>query len=67
VDDAHVVGSAAVFLKDIRLESNPGNARALVTAGADAVAVISDVFAHDDLRQVTDAAAAIAACFETRT
>jgi thiamine-phosphate pyrophosphorylase len=43
-----------------------GNARALVSAGADAVAVISDVFAHDDLGLVTRAAAAIAACFEPR-
>ncbi len=40
------------------------NARALVEAGADAVAVITDVFAHDDLPAVTRAAAALAACFE---
>ncbi|MCC7217767.1 MAG: thiamine phosphate synthase [Burkholderiales bacterium] len=40
------------------------NARALVEAGADAVAVITDVFAHDDPADVTRAAAAIAACFE---
>jgi thiamine-phosphate pyrophosphorylase len=39
------------------------NARTLVEAGADAVAVISDVFAHDDPAAVTRAAAAIAACF----
>ena len=40
-----------------------GNARALVEAGADAVAVITDVFAHADLPGVTRAAAALAACF----
>jgi thiamine-phosphate pyrophosphorylase len=39
------------------------NAPALVDAGVDAVAVISDVFAHDDLADVTRAAARIAACF----
>jgi thiamine-phosphate pyrophosphorylase len=39
------------------------NGRALVEAGADALAVISAVFDHDDLREVTRAAAAIAACF----
>jgi thiamine-phosphate pyrophosphorylase len=39
------------------------NARELVNAGVDAVAVISDVFDHDDLDAVTRAAAAIAACF----
>ncbi len=43
------------------------NARSLVDAGADAVAVITDVFAHDDLSDVTRAAAAIAACFESTT
>ena len=41
-----------------------GNARLLVEAGADAVAVITDVFAHDDPAAVTRAAAAIAACFD---
>lgn len=41
------------------------NARALVEAGADAVAVISDVFGHPDPADVTRAAAALAACFET--
>ena len=41
-----------------------GNGRALVEAGADALAVISDVFAHDDVAEITRAAAAIAACFE---
>ena len=39
------------------------NGRALVEAGADALAVITYVFAHDDLAQITRAAAAIAACF----
>jgi thiamine-phosphate pyrophosphorylase len=43
------------------------NARALADAGADAVAVISAVFAHDDAAAVTRAATAIAACFETST
>lgn len=43
------------------------NARTLVEAGADAVAVISDVFAHDDVGAVTRAAAAIAACFAPHT
>ena len=40
------------------------NGRALVEAGADALAVISDVFNHDDVAQVTRAAAAIVACFD---
>lgn len=40
------------------------NAPLLVAAGVDAVAVISDVFAHDEPAAVTRAAAAIAACFE---
>jgi len=44
-----------------------GNARALVEAGADAVAVISGVFAHDDPAAVARAAAAITACFVSRT
>jgi thiamine-phosphate pyrophosphorylase len=44
-----------------------GNARALVDAGAHAVAVIRDVFAHDDAAAVTLAAAALAACFPSRT
>jgi thiamine-phosphate pyrophosphorylase len=39
------------------------NASMLVTAGVDAVAVISDVFAHDDPAAITRAAAAIVACF----
>jgi thiamine-phosphate pyrophosphorylase len=39
------------------------NARALVEAGAGAVAVISDVFAHDEPAEIMRAAAAIAACF----
>jgi thiamine-phosphate pyrophosphorylase len=41
------------------------NAPLLVDAGIDAVAVISDVFAHDDLADITRAAARIAACFES--
>ena len=40
------------------------NAPVLVDAGIDAVAVISDVFAHDDLEDITRAAARIASCFE---
>ena len=40
------------------------NARALVMAGADALAVISAVFDHDKLADVTRAAAAIVACFD---
>jgi thiamine-phosphate pyrophosphorylase len=40
------------------------NARGLIDAGADVVAVITDVFAHDSLADVTRAAAAIAACFD---
>jgi len=40
------------------------NAPVLVKAGVDAVAVISDVFARDDLAAIKRAAAAIAACFE---
>ncbi len=39
------------------------NAPLLVEAGIDAVAVISDVFAHDDPADVTRAATRIAACF----
>ena len=40
------------------------NGRALVESGADALAVITDVFDHDDLAEVTRAAAAIVACFD---
>ncbi|MEP6679364.1 MAG: thiamine phosphate synthase, partial [Betaproteobacteria bacterium] len=40
-----------------------GNAQALVDAGADAVAVIRDVFDHPDIAEVTRAARALAACF----
>jgi thiamine-phosphate pyrophosphorylase len=43
------------------------NGRALVESGADALAVISDVFDHDDCALVTRAAAAIAACFDSET
>jgi thiamine-phosphate pyrophosphorylase len=42
------------------------NGRVLVAAGADALAVISDVFDHDEPAQVTRAAAAIVACFDTK-
>jgi thiamine-phosphate pyrophosphorylase len=42
------------------------NGRALVEAGADALAVISAVFDHDDTAKVTRAAAAIVACFDTK-
>jgi thiamine-phosphate pyrophosphorylase len=42
------------------------NAPTLIDAGADAVAVISDVFAHDDAHAIRAAAAAIAACFAPR-
>ncbi len=44
-----------------------GNASALIDAGASAVAVISDVFAHDDPAAVTRAASAIAALFARST
>jgi len=39
------------------------NARSLVEAGADALAVVSDVFGHDDPAAITRAAAAIASLF----
>jgi thiamine-phosphate pyrophosphorylase len=39
------------------------NASVLIDAGASAVAVIGDVFAHDDLAQVTRSAAALDALF----
>lgn len=42
------------------------NAATLIAAGADAVAVISDVFAHDEPEAVMRAAAAIARCFASR-
>lgn len=42
------------------------NARIVIDAGADAVAVITDIFGHDDLQAVTHAASAIAAVFATR-
>jgi len=41
------------------------NGRALVEAGADALAVITDVFDHDDPAKITHAAAAIVACFDS--
>ncbi len=43
------------------------NAGALVTAGADAVAVISDLFDHDDVADITQAAAAIVATIRATT
>ncbi len=43
------------------------NAATLIDAGATAVAVIGDVFAHDDLPAIERAAAAIAALFAKRT
>ncbi len=42
------------------------NAATLIDAGATAVAVIGDVFAHDDLPEIERAAAAIAALFAKR-
>jgi len=42
----------------------PANARALVEAGADALAVITAVFNHEKLADITRAAAAIVACFD---
>jgi thiamine-phosphate pyrophosphorylase len=41
------------------------NAPTLVAAGVDAVAVITDVFGHDDAGAIARAAAAIVACFES--
>jgi thiamine-phosphate pyrophosphorylase len=43
------------------------NASTLIDAGADAVAVIADVFAHDDVMQVARSAAAIAVLFARRS
>lgn len=43
------------------------NAGALVAAGADAVAVISDLFDHDDVADITRAAAAIVAAIRSST
>jgi thiamine-phosphate pyrophosphorylase len=40
------------------------NAREVIGAGADVLAVSADVFAHDQPADVTRAAAAIAACFD---
>lgn len=42
---------------------NAGNASALIEAGASAIAVIGDVFAHEDTVDITRAAAALAALF----
>jgi thiamine-phosphate pyrophosphorylase len=43
------------------------NASTLIDAGADAVAVIADVFAHDDVMEVARSAAAIAVLFARRS
>ena len=40
-----------------------GNARTVIDAGADAIAVITDIFSHDDAAEVARAADALAACF----
>jgi len=39
------------------------NARSLVDAGADAIAAIRDVFDHDDVADITNAALALSRCF----
>lgn len=62
LQDARVFGLPLVAIGGI----TAGNAAALVHAGADAVAVISDLFDHDDPAAVTRAAAAIAAIFPTQ-
>ncbi len=56
---ARVLGVPVVAIGGI----DAANAPTLIDAGADAVAVISDVFAHDDLPVIRAAAAAIAGCF----
>ena len=58
---AKSLGVPVVAIGGITSENVP----LLVDAGIDAVAVISDVFAHDDLSDVTRAAARIASCFES--
>ncbi len=52
---AHALGLPLVAIGGI----TAANAGALVAAGADAVAVISDLFDHDDAADITRAAAAI--------
>jgi thiamine-phosphate pyrophosphorylase len=42
-----------------------GNAKTLIDAGATAVAVIADVFAHDDEARITRAASVLARLFES--
>jgi thiamine-phosphate pyrophosphorylase len=59
LDAARLLGVPVVAIGGI----DAANAPTLIDAGADAVAVISDVFAHDDLHAIRAAAAAIAACF----
>ena len=60
---AKVLGVPVVAIGGI----TAANGRALVAAGADALAVISAVFDHDDLAEVTRAAAALVACFASET
>ena len=61
LEQAKILGVPIVAIGGI----TASNARDLVVAGADAVAVISDVFGHgDDRASVIGAAAAIDACFE---
>lgn len=59
---ARVLGVPVVAIGGI----DAGNARALVDAGADAVAVIRDVFDRSDAAEITRAAAALAACFSSK-
>ena len=61
--DARSLGLPLVAIGGITAD----NAGALVRAGADAVAVISALFDHDDPAAVTHAAAAIAAIFQSQT
>jgi len=56
---ARALGVPVVAIGGIRAD----NAASLIAAGADAVAVISDVFGHDDPSDVTGAAHAIARLF----
>jgi thiamine-phosphate pyrophosphorylase len=57
--DARTLGVPVVAIGGI----TAGNAKALIDAGASAVAVIAAVFAHDDPAAITRAASAIAAAF----
>ena len=60
---AHALGVPVVAIGGIMSE----NAPALIEAGADAVAVIADVFDHDDPLTIERSAGAIAARFPTRS